>query len=316
MEVLVLCPAGLATGGPESLHQIAHEMNTLPGVHARMWYRFVGEPGYQPPEYAMYGVDYVVDFPKDFKGVIIFPEVWGNEVTDVKYRDCITIINWAGVDVYYWNNLVSSQGVFLCNKKTLHLCQSTYAIDHLKKLGIESERIFYISDVLNADFFKPYEEVPRNNIVLYNPVEVKLTPYQKAVMSRARDEGIVFKPIEKMSRAEVIDTMHHAKLYLDLGVFSGRERLPREAVTCGCCIITSRSGTAGYYEDVSIPDTYKFDTDATSVVSIIKRMKYILKNYNACMSEFDAFRQYLKRDSELLHSQCETIIEACKERSK
>lgn len=36
MEVLVLCPANVVTGGPESLHQIACEMNKIDGVHARI----------------------------------------------------------------------------------------------------------------------------------------------------------------------------------------------------------------------------------------------------------------------------------------
>ena len=316
MEVLILCPAGVVTGGPESLHQIAHEMNTIKGVHARMWYRYVGEDVVQPKEYVRYGVDYVTKFPKDYEGVVIFPEIWANETTDPMYRKCIKVVNWAGVDVYYWNNDIHQQGKFLQCKDSIHSCHSVYAMEHLLSKGVEPERILKVADVLNEDFFKQYDEVPRNNIVLYNPVEVKLTDFQKVVMRRAKDEGIVFKPIKDMTRAEVIDTMRHAKLYLDLGVFSGRERLPREAVMCGCCIITSTSGAAGHYEDMKISDTYKFDTDANNVVNIVKRIKYILKNYNACMSEFDAFRQSIKADHESLHTCCENLLKLCKERSK
>lgn len=313
MEVLVLCPANVVTGGPESLHQIACEMNKMDGIHARMWYRDTGHGLAQAKEYEIYGVDYVLAMPNNYRGAIIFPEIWANEVINPKYDGCIKIINWAGVDVYYWNNDVRFQGLFLQSRDAIHSCHSVYAMNHLSKLGVEQERIFKVSDVLNTDFFKTYEEVPRNNVVLYNPVIVKLTDFQKAVMNKAREEGIVFKPIEKMTRAEVIDTMHQAKLYIDFGVFSGRERLPREAVMCGCCIITSNSGAAGCYEDMKIPDTYKFDISSNDVVSVVQRIKYVLQNYNACMSEFDTFRQSIKADHDSLHECCENLLNYCKE---
>lgn len=307
MDVLVMCPSKVATGGVESLHKFAYELNKIDGMNVKMWY--VGERvNPQPAEYACYNMDYVTSFPKDYRDVIIVPEIWANNITDGFYRNCIVAVDWAGVDVYYWNNEVRVQGQFLKRRDAFHLSQMQYAVDHLTGLGVNPDKILRISDVLHEDFYAKYKERERNNVILYNPV--KVTDYQKAVMNKARDEGLMFKPIENMTRKQVIQTLRQAKLYLDLGVFSGRERIPREAAMCGCCVITSRTGAAAYYEDVSIIDKYRFDTDSNNILNIIKTMKYILNNYDACKSEFDTYRQSVIHDRDILHSQCETVAKA------
>lgn len=290
MQILHLCPANLATGGTEGIHNLVHHLN-LCGAEAKILY--IGDKeNPQPEAYKRYECEYVTEFPEDFDGCVIFPEVWANQVLDTKYEKCRVAVNWQGVDVYYWNNPKRLHGLFLNRSDVLHIANSEYAMDHLKELGLKPIKI---SDCLNDAYFNTYLEEPRINTILYNPTPIKLTQFQKIIMTRLQTEyGIKFTPISGYTQDEVIDLFRHSKLYIDFGVFSGRERLPREAVMCGCCIVTSKLGTAAYFADNSIPDKYKCvdETDA------IKTILTTLKEYDSCKQDFDEYRKLLKQDKD------------------
>lgn len=288
MKILHLCPSDIATGGTEGIHNLVHTLN-LVGADAKILY--VGNPyNPQPEAYKKYECEYVTEFPEDFNGCVIFPEVWANQVLDTKYEKCKVAINWQGVDVYYWNNPKRLHGLFLNRADVIHIANSDYALDHLRGLGLDPIKI---SDCLNDDFFNSFEEEKRSNVVLYNPTPVKLTQFQKVVMTRCQTEyGIKFMPIEGYTRQELIDLFRHHKLYIDFGVFSGRERLPREAVMCGCCIVTSNEGTAAYYKDNSIPDMYKCTNEKQAIQLILD----ILKGYDMYKEDFKEYQKLLKQD--------------------
>lgn len=320
LEILHYCPAAIATGGTESIHKLVSEFNKIEGVHARIVYRGDRTKSPQPEEYKSYGCEYLFEgfderptLPEGFRGVVIFPEIWGNAVTDPLYKDCITAINWAGVDVYDWNVPERNRGKFLENKSTVHLCQLDYAVDHLKSLGVTN--ICRISDVLNDEFFTPYQSSKRDDVILYNPCSVKMTRFQHIVIQRSITElGLKFRALSGFTRGELIYLMRHSKLYVDFGVFSGRERLPREAAMCGCCVITSNSGAAGYYSDVAIPDRYKFQTESLNTVDkAIDMVKYTLENYTHLIEDFRPYRESIIQDRENLPLQCEEVCRRFKE---
>jgi len=289
MDVILVCPGGLATGGTEGIHNLCHYLNKV-GAHAKILYT-THKTNPQPKEYAKYECEYLTILPKDYRGVIVLPEVWGNQVLMPEYKDCTVAINWQGVDVYDWHNAPKDRNRFLERPDTIHIANSDYAIDHLRKLGIEPVKI---ADCLNDDFYDvPTDGFDRKNVVLYNPVSVKLTHFQEVVMSKCLNEfGIRFRPLEGYTRKELIDIFQHSKLYVDFGVFSGRERLPREAVMCGCCILTSNKGTASYHNDNGILDKYKVE----DVNDAVQMVKYVLNNYNQCKPDFNAYREALREE--------------------
>lgn len=299
----MLCPANIATGGTESIHKFANELNKSMPVRILYVGNNLSNP--QPEEYHMYNCKYITEFPADYHDVVIFPEIWGNQVLEEKYRNCIKVINWAGVDVYYWHNRGANTGLFLQDKSVLHLAQSVYAENHLEKLGIHADRILKLSDVLNDAFFENYEEQERNDVVLYNPA--KITDFERKVIYEASKQDIQFKEIKNLSRENLIKLLRTTKLYIDFGVFSGRERIPREAAMCGCCVLTSNLGAAGYYDDVVIADKYKFAMVSYTIPSIIEMMKSILQNYDAYKNDFNAYRESLIHDRDSLKQQCEII---------
>ena len=291
MDILHICPGGVATGGTEGIHNLVCHFNKV-GANAKILYTTnLSDP--QPKEYARYECDYVTEIPKDFDGLLIFPEIWGNQVVEPQYQKYKVAINWQGVDVYYWHNR-HERNKFVARTDTIHIANSEYAVNFLRHtLGLSCVKI---SDCLNDDFFVPFEDnAPRGDGILYNPSSAKLTYFQQIVMGRCRNElGLKFVMLEGYTREELIQLFRHSKLYIDFGLFSGRERLPREAVTQGCCILTSSTGTAGYYEDNSIPDMYKVD----SVAEALFKIKHVLNHYAECRPDFDKYRTLLKADKE------------------
>ena len=291
MDIVLMCPSGLATGGTEGIHNLASTLNKV-GAHAKVLY--IGQGSKQKPEeFNKYECEGIEELPKNYKGAIIFPEVWGNQVIDPRYRDNIVAINWQGVDVYDWHTPKWDRCLYLKRGDTIHIANSEYAVAHLTKQGINPIKI---SDCLNDVFYDlTWDLANRKNTVLYNPIKIKHILLQDTVIARCNTElGIRFCPIEGLTRNEVIQTFKTHKLYIDFGYFSGRERLPREAVMCGCCIITNSMGTAGYFEDNSIYDKYKVD-DVSSAMHMIG---YVLSNYTSCVSDFNQYRDLLKRDKD------------------
>lgn len=285
-----MCPAGFATGGTEGIHHLVSELNKC-GADAEILYvnRTIADP--RPREFLKYGCPYTSKIPDDFNGIIIFPEIWANLVTDDKYRKYHTAVNWQGIDVYKWHTKQSEWNKFLQNKDTIHFTMSEYGMNHLQNLGLKP---FKVSDCISDVYLSDYtSDVRRKDTVLYNPSSAKMTRFQETVMARCTTEmGIKFQMLEGYNQSELINLFRQSKLYIDFGVFSGRERLPREAVSQGCCILTSNKGTAGYYKDNSIPDRYKLD----DIDKAMQMIKYVIYNYELCKPDFDEYRQLLKQD--------------------
>ena len=131
----------------------------------------------------------------------------------------------------------------------------------------------------------------------------------QSVMNACAD--ITFKPIRGMTRSEVIDTMRHSKLYVDFGEFPGRERMPREAVLCGCCLITSKVGAAAYIKDFA--HDYKYDMKDGHIWAIKRKIKHVLLNYDECSKDFDVFRESLRADIVRIPEQCKKIAGVLRE---
>jgi hypothetical protein len=285
-----MCPANIATGGTDSIHRLVRELCRC-GADAKILYVNCSQTEPMPEVYKKYECEYVTSIPSEYEGLVILPEIWANKSIEAQYQKYSIAVNWQGVDVYRWNNPQRDWYKFLHRKNILHFANLQYGIDFLKTLNISALKV---SDCLDDVFFEDFkDDAVRKDTVLYNPVRVKMTSFQQTVMARATTElGVRFTPIENYNQQQLIDLFRHSKLYIDFGVFSGRERIPREVVTQGCCILTSNQGAAKYYEDNPIPQQYKLD----NVDKALEQIKYILHNYDSCKSDFDFYRQSLIQD--------------------
>jgi hypothetical protein len=113
-------------------------------------------------------------------------------------------------------------------------------------------------------------------------------------MSKAK--YIKFVPISNMTRGEVIKTLLRAKVYIDFGHFPGPERIPKEAAILGCCVITGKRGSAAFFEDVPIPDEYKFEDREENIPKIIEKIRDCFENFEERYKDFDNYRQVIKNE--------------------
>ena len=308
MKILHICPSNYMTGGTESIHKFVSTLKAC-GADAKILYiggNAFTDPQPQPYREA-YHCDYVRELPQDYDGFVIFPEIYANSVTEYKYKNCKKAVLWLSVDNY--KNFLGSkadEGMFRFEPNTIHLSQSLYADEYLGGLGVATT--YRVADVINDEFFKEYKEETRSNVVLYNPS--KMTQFGEQLISQGKQyRGLQFEPLKGLTIPQMAETLRHHKLYIDFGWFPGRERIPREAVMCGCCIITGKLGASYYYRDVSIQQDYKFDADQSNIPRILNKMEYVLSNYESLKTDFDAYRASIIQDRDQFESQCRKVIE-------
>ena len=185
-------------------------------------------------------------------------------------------------------------------KDTIHLAQSYYALNFLNSLEIPKKNIIYVSDYLNEQYLKNKDEdlkvSNRKARILYNPVKGKY--FTNAIMKYIinKNNNIIFTPIQNMTRDEIIDLMKESMLYIDFGDHPGKDRIPREAAMCGCCIITGLNGSTKFKEDVYIDDKYKFEREESNIPDIYSRILYILNNYNSSFNDFYEYRNRIRNE--------------------
>lgn len=272
--IYILCPANLATGGPELLHQLGYKLNLL-GYVADMYY--VNQtPGLHPvcPQYEKYQVPYsteVVDLPGN---IIIIPETGLSMLYELKnFR---RVIWWLSVDNARFTN--DDIEYMKNNKNIYHLVQSQYALDFLENELNIKDNIYYLSDYINSDFFANISEqdnLPRSNTVLFNPRKGISKTVQLIANS---DYRIKWQALSGLTPEGMQNVMKQAKVYIDFGNHPGKDRIPREATICGCHIITNRQGSAKNDVDIPIPDRYKFDEDAKPE-EVIQQIYDLVEHY-------------------------------------
>jgi len=135
---------------------------------------------------------------------------------------------------------------------------------------------------------------------VYNPK--KGYKFTSKLIKKARKHNLNFKPIENMTRKEVIKTLEKAKVYIDFGNHPGKDRLPREAAIMGCCIIVGTKGSANH--DIPIPPEFKL----TDIPTIIKKIKSCLKNFKQNHAKFQNYRNLIKKEPQKFQKDLKKIF--------
>lgn len=330
-KIYVLSPSKSTSGGPELLHQLVHVLNKL-GHNAFIYY----QPNrIDVPEifdrYIIPISQNIEDMPEN---ILIVPEIYSDSAFLKKFHRIRIVQWWLGVHLFYVNKFfksIISYPIRAFNKigklfkntpfidfvtserflkyimkrsikddpfikrVVLHLAQSYYAKQHLINKGIEN--VEYLSDYLNDDFITAfYNRNNKENIVIFNPR--RGYPFIKHVISECNKRNIATIPIQNMTREEVIQQLQKAKVYIDFGNYSGKDRMPREAAILGCCVITGCRGSAGCYEDVPIPNEFKFLDTKKNIPEIVKKIKYCIENYLEASKAFDYYRNVIRGEKD------------------
>lgn len=296
MRVRIACPNGTVTGGIELLHQTANELNKN-GVDAKLWYIAGPTDTRIPSEYECYGCEIDNDIRDD--DILLFPEIWASWANQWKQR---SLIYWESVDNYFPHT--SYDNWFRFPEDAIHISQTEYSNRFLRDV-VKTDKVIEITDYINDEYLHCMRSGKRDPIVLYNPTKgFELT---QKIIRYAPD--IEFIPVTGMARAEIIELMRRSMVWIDFGNFPGKDRLPREAASCGLCLITGKHGTAKYHKDLAIPEEYKVaDVNYADIGPITEKIRDILNNFDEHTKKFDSYRKHVKQEKKQFEKGIKTLV--------
>jgi len=312
-KILVVCPAGAVTGGPEALHQLVAHMNTL-GLAAYMCYLpfkgYTNAP--QPYEHYKTKSTFYEDVPGN---LIIFPEVYPMLALKVKYAQAA--IWWLSLEnflerrhvfplhdkIRYLKRVIQGRrpwGGGKALKKIIHFSQTEHSSEYLRSCDINPIPLI---DSINEDFLtdRYLQRIDhKENIILYNPTKGwKVT---RELINANPDWK--FEPLKNLNQAKLSEKLFNAKLYIDFGHHPGRDRLPREAVMHGCCLITGKLGSARNDIDIPIPHKYKLDTNTIFFIEQFRCItSEIMENFPEQYKNFISYRRWLQDEPRVFKEQ-------------
>lgn len=327
--IYIFCPDGLITGGPEALHQLRYYLEQC-GYTAFLVYCRSGNT-VAPKRYTEYDPE-IISYQKviDNKHNIVI--VSETETAYLKkYRNLQKCVWWLSYDFYqaknhriYINcknflkravkrvlNLFRSAdkkfsleyNLFcpnLRNGNLTHLCGSEYArLQIARNLNIEGKLLV---EPISKDFLikgkaENLASAERGNAVLYNPK--KPSQIMQKLLKRS---DLTFIPLQGMSPDELIALYRKSKLYVDFGEFGGPERIPKETVYNGTCILVGKRNAAVNTFDVAIPDEFKIENFNDEDIVALK-IHDMLEHYDDYIDRFEYFRDKVDRLEENFISQ-------------
>lgn len=309
--VYVLCPNLHKSGGPELLHQLVQWINAL-GGNSQIAYIMKHGELYAHPEFVGYVRGHMVtsdQIEDSADNAVIIPEGFPEDAN--RFNHIHKYFWWMSVDNFklcydFDSERVEAEWKALRNDIEMHLCQSVYSYDYVKKNGIADDHIRMLGDYLNDEYMNGETEGSggqRIDRILYNPIKDDLA-------AKLIEEAPYLKwtPIQGMSTRQVRELMRSSKIYIDFGPHPGKDRLPREAAMSGCVVITGRRGSAAYAEDVSIPDYYRIDEYAIGIDEIIRRIQDCLSDFNVHDKEMEHYRDKIRSEKEYFISDVKKIF--------
>lgn len=327
--IYIACPEKIATGGTELLHQLCYKLN-LKGIEARIYYYNRRSDNPVAKRFLKYKSEWVEEIVDISDNVLIIPEI--NIELLSKYKKVKKYIWWLSVDNYklkykeyfkfnldnlnsfqqkvkfFIKNLIKGineeKNIFI-NNKINHLVQSKYAEEFLKSKGVNKEKIVYLSDYINDDFYiEKLEKTERENNILYNPKKgLKITKKIMKLFPKFK-----YIPIENMTPQEIKEVCLNSKIYIDFGNHPGKDRFPRETANLGCIVLTNKRGSAKYFEDVAIPEKYKYDENEQEIKRLGKDIENIFQNYYLVFDEYKNYREKIKREESIFEEELINIF--------
>lgn len=332
-KIFVYCPSGVVTGGAELLHQLVHVLNEN---NKKAYIVYFALPGKEktniiPKDYQKYNIRLADKVEDSTENIIVFYEGIFDMVLSVK--EAQLFLWWLSVDHFFlssekylslsdffkWNFkkgisvMIKRLGQLLIKRKNyfrnnlslkdlqsrsaLHGYQSEYAQNFLQNNGFSE--MLSLKDFINDEFFEEKESIKKEDLILYNPK--KGMEYTQKVINKYPQYKWV--ALQNMTRSEMISYLNKAKIYIDFGYHPGKDRIPREAVMSGACVLTNYKGSAAFFEDVPIDKKYKFNNTNENIVKIGHLIRNIMDDYDAHNLNFDFYRDRVKKEKKMFEKE-------------
>ena len=298
--VYIVSPITVVTGGTELLHQLCFYINKL-GGNAKIVY----PESYENSQvYKVFSERYnnpvCTSIDDKSENCLVVPETRIEMLST--YKKMKKYVWWLSVDNYYGafkrNDDFIHRIVYMLKDtknsyqyiKCKHLVQSEYArLFLINEKNIDENQIEYLSDYLNSTYLEEAVNnvnTSRENNVVYNPK--KGIDFTKKIMEFIPEVNWI--PLQGYTPVEMRNLMFNSKVYIDFGNHPGKDRIPREAAMCGCCIITGLRGSAGNTIDVPIPREFKFSDNIENIDLIRQKILSCIYNYDDEAVKFTEYR--------------------------
>lgn len=338
----------VSTGGPEAIHRLAFYLRNKLGLNVEIYYSPKTENTPVHDEYLKYENPYTFEIIDSEENIIIFPEFVKHLLLQYSYTKIQKCLWWLSIDFFYmglyenyfgykrfkflnnkikilnilnyylpqifvhtdlakesikqFNNIGINELELIKNIK-VHFCQSKYSHQWLNKFNIFNK--YFLTDFFDVEILNStYDIAKKENIVVYNPS--KGFSFTRHILKK--NQKFKFVPIKDLNKKDVINLLKKAKIYIDFGNHPGRDRLPREAALCGCCVITNKRGSANFNEDVPIPEKYKLIDEYGNVTKILKLTTDIMNNFEYHHNNFNTYRNFCKEINNVAESQIDSIF--------
>ena len=308
MKIYIACPAAAVSGGAELLHQFSQELTKRNVDNYMLYYGNVdGDP--TPERYRKYNIKIAEQYVDEVDSVFVLPEVGVHEAQRCKKGKAV--IWWLSVNNYimcYREYFSTTFDIFniAAQKNAFQFVQSQYAKDFLEKY-FKITDVHFLSDYINDEIIERGQtaQKARENICLYNPAKglANVEP-----LIEASRNNITWVPLEGYTPAEMAGLMCRAKLYIDFGGHPGKDRIPREAAACGCCVITNREGSARNDIDVPIPEKYKLE-DTSDIRHTLDRIYDTMDHYDDRIGDFASYRECILGEKERFEKEIDHFLE-------
>ena len=318
-NIYILCPPNKATGGPEALHQLGYLLKEK-GCQVKMLF---SKRKINPvhPFYKNYSIPYTFKVKDSSNNIIIIPESMTNWIA--RYPMSEKKVWWLSLTFYEMamNSREAKKNfirkIFVPYKHTEYRFEKNNTVTHWyqsqrTKAFLETKEldhpIEYLCDYVDDLFFEnlpKLEDFTKEEIITYNPK--KGFEHIEPIIKQLPQYQWV--PLSGMTRMEMRELLRKTKLHVDFGYFPGRDKIPREALISGCCLLTGREGTAGFKEDLNIPEEYKlFDEQITSEI-IIPKIKYIMENFIEVRKTQESFRNFVLNEKQRMKDEIQNLFQ-------
>lgn len=278
------------TGGPENTHLTSSIINRICGKEVSMVIYITP----CPPNTSLYPeidnlrigtIADVEDIPTNF---IILPEIYHVERIrrETGFIHCYYIVWWQS----YINASINFALTNYHVPGVMHAFHSYYEYAMVRPHLNASQRFFLLTDFI-ADEFTTID----TDALLDDKEAFVCFNGHKDMMSRKilEEAKVPFIEIKEMSRDKVIETLKKCRVYIDMGTHPGKDHMPREAAMCGCVVVTNKSGSAAYQEDVAIEEKVVFEEDLVPLVQTI------LKSYPQYYKKQETYRRIIRGEKDI-----------------
>lgn len=247
--IYILALHNVRTGGPEALHQLSDALIEQ-GFDARMvyydWRQIAALEGIGPgegycfgvrestiEEYACYRTNVVEHVPNDGGAIIVLPEPLCHLAP--WFANQTALVWWLSVDNGF-GALAKINLNQLRRSNVRHATQSAYAERFVHALGFPHAGMLSDYTVDLTEYATPLPMAERPKLACFNANRHKVDAAHVAdAMRELKDiDPEIECAIVQGSRADVARLFARARVYVDLGSFPGKDRMPREAASMGC----------------------------------------------------------------------------------